>query len=209
MWICQRITSNDYNFNIVSKDPYQDIQDKELLLRFRHTQNNEWLGVLLQRYTLLLYGVCMKYLQDEDDAKDCVQQIFLKVIQEVPKYEIAYFKSWLYMVAKNQCLTVLRNRKNKNIVELTDQNGTFLQDANQMHASPETEVSEEHLNEALKELNKEQYECITLFYLKKLSYQQVSEVTGYPILKVKSHIQNGKRNLRITIEKMSKNYSQS
>ncbi|MCH5689163.1 sigma-70 family RNA polymerase sigma factor [Niabella sp. W65] len=95
----------------MGKDKYQDISDKDLLQRFWQTQNNEWLGILLQRYTLLLFGVCMKYLKDENDARDCVQQIFLKVIQEAGKYKIDYFKSWLYMVAKNQCLTLLRDKK--------------------------------------------------------------------------------------------------
>ncbi|WP_315817406.1 RNA polymerase sigma factor [Paraflavitalea speifideaquila] len=81
-------------------DQYAHITDQELLDRFYADHNNYWLGVLLQRYTLLLLGVCMKYLKNEEEAKDSVQQIFLKAITELHKYRVEYFKSWLYMVAK-------------------------------------------------------------------------------------------------------------
>ena len=78
--------------------------DQEILENYYTRHDNEWLGVLLERYTLLLLGVCMKYLKNEEEAKDSVQQIYLKVIQELQKYKVEYFKSWLYMVAKNHCL---------------------------------------------------------------------------------------------------------
>ena len=76
----------------------------------------------MPRYTLLLLGVCMKYLKNEEEAKDCVQQIFLKVITELKKYRVEYFKSWLYMVAKNHCLMKIRDRHGKMPVELTERN---------------------------------------------------------------------------------------
>ncbi|GAB3425110.1 RNA polymerase sigma factor [Niabella aquatica] len=186
----------------MSKELYKDINDAELLQRFWQTQNNEWLGILLQRYTLLLFGVCMKYLKDENDARDCVQQIFLKVIQEVSKYKIDYFKSWLYMVAKNQCLTLLRNKKGKIPVALTETSGQVAYEQQNQEEQPE--ITGDILEDALNGLNEEQYKCVTLFYLQKNSYQQISEVTGYSLLKVKSYIQNGKRNLRLMIEKKIK-----
>jgi RNA polymerase sigma-70 factor (ECF subfamily) len=188
----------------VGKDKYQDISDKDLLQRFWQTQNNEWLGIILQRYTLLLFGVCMKYLKDENDARDCVQQIFLKVIQEAGKYKIDYFKSWLYMVAKNQCLTLLRDKKGKAPLELNDNNSQLAEDAEVLMDNGSPVVSDEMLQVALQELNEEQYKCVTLFYLKKRSYQEISEITGYPMLKVKSYIQNGKRNLKLNIQRKIK-----
>src|SRR6476646_297552 len=87
------------------------IGDKELLDRFYGDHDNKWLGILLPRYTLLLLGVCMKYLKNEEDAKDSVQQIFLKVIGELHKYKVEYFKSWIYMIAKNHCLMKLRYKE--------------------------------------------------------------------------------------------------
>jgi RNA polymerase sigma-70 factor (ECF subfamily) len=62
----------------------------------------------------------------------------------------------------------------------------------------------ETMEEALKELNQEQRQCVTLFYLERRSYQEIHEITGFTLLQVKSYIQNGKRNLRILIEKKMK-----
>ena len=84
--------------------------DQDLLEKFRQSGDNSWLGILLERYTLLLFGVCMKYLKNEEGAKDAVQQIFLKVITELPKYKVDYFKSWLYTIARNYCLMKIRDK---------------------------------------------------------------------------------------------------
>jgi len=183
---------------------YQHITDQELLDRFYQDRDNEWLGVLLERYTLLLLGVCMKYLRNEEQAKDSVQQIFLKVIQELQKYRVDYFKSWLYMVAKNHCLMILRDRQGKLTSELTEK----LASAAQEEAGHPSLQQDEHtlslVETALQELNPEQQQCVTLFYLHKKSYQQISEATGFSMLQVKSYIQNGKRNLRILVERKLK-----
>ncbi|MBC7947123.1 MAG: sigma-70 family RNA polymerase sigma factor [Chitinophagaceae bacterium] len=180
---------------------YAHITDQELLAKFHADHNNEWLGILLERYTLLLLGVCMKYLKNEDDAKDSVQQIFLKVIQELHKYKVEYFKSWVYMVAKNYCLMKLRDKQGKLATSLNEN----------IHSTPDEELDKqvflqndktlEVMEEALGELNAEQKQCVTLFYLQKKSYQEINELTGFSMLQVKSYIQNGKRNLRISIER--------
>jgi len=159
------------------------------------------LGILLQRYTLLLLGVCMKYLKNEDDAKDSVQQIFLKVIQELQKYKVEYFKSWLYMVAKNHCLMKLRDRQSKIPVELTERLTAAPEEITDRQALMHNDLTMEVMETSLKELNPEQQQCVTLFYLEKKSYQEITVITGFSILQVKSYIQNGKRNLRILIEK--------
>ena len=88
------INQNTY-FSLVNAGKYDHMTDNELLAKYHIAQDNRWLGILLQRYTLLLFGVCMKYLKNEDDAKDSVQQIFLKVIQELQKYKVEFFKAWL------------------------------------------------------------------------------------------------------------------
>src|SRR5438128_10464261 len=100
-------------------EKHADLSDQQLLELFYRDGNTEWLGILLQRYTLLLLGVCMKYLKNEEEAKDCVQQVFLKVITELHKYKVDYFKSWLYMVARNACLMKLRD-KGKRPLEMNE-----------------------------------------------------------------------------------------
>jgi RNA polymerase sigma-70 factor (ECF subfamily) len=182
---------------------YDHISDQDLLAYYYADGNQEWIGVLLQRYTLLLLGVCMKYLKNETEAKDCVQHIFLKVLTEAPKYKIDYFKSWLYMVAKNHCLMKLRDRGGKATKELTDYN-IPVQEANKQDLL-QHEQTYDYLEEAIGELNEEQRTCVSLFYLQKKSYQQIAEITGYSQMQVKSYIQNGKRNLKIILERKLKN----
>jgi RNA polymerase sigma factor (sigma-70 family) len=185
---------------------YDHITDTELLELYYADKSQEWVGILLERYTLLLLGVCMKYLKDENEAKDCVQQIFLKVLTEVGKYRIDYFKSWLYMVAKNHCLMRLRDRGSKMGKELNDNHAIALEsDRQELIANEKTY---DLLEESLQELSEEQRQCVILFYLKKNSYQQISEKTGYSPMQVKSYIQNGKRNLKLLLDKKIKQRSE-
>jgi RNA polymerase sigma factor (sigma-70 family) len=173
------------------------LTDQEILRHFYADHNNEWLGPLLERYTLLLYGVSMKYLKNPEEARDAVQQIFLKAITELHKYEVSYFSSWLYMIAKNHCLMLLRSQRRGIPVE-------SLKDPVVLSEDPDLLKSEnllKNLEEALQHLNPEQKTCIRLFYLHKKSYQTISAETGYNLLQVKSYIQNGKRNLRLLLEK--------
>ena len=176
------------------------IEDKELLERFYSDHNNEWLGILLPRYTLLLFGVCMKYLKNEEDAKDCVQQIFLKAINELHKYKVEYFKSWIYMIAKNHCLMKLRD-KGKYSIEITERMASKPDTAEDKNILIEKDNTLSEMQSALQQLNHEQQLCVTLFYLQKRSYTEIAAETGYSMMQVKSNIQNGKRNLRLLLEK--------
>jgi RNA polymerase sigma factor (sigma-70 family) len=178
---------------------YNDTSDNELLQKFYTDHDNEWLGILLPRYTLLLLGVCMKYLKNEEDAKDCVQQIFLKILSELHKYKVEYFKSWIYMIAKNHCLMKLRE-KGKVPLELNEQVISIKDETEEKISLIAKDVLLNKMMAAIKNLNAEQQQCVSLFYLDKKSYSEVSEITGFTIMQVKSHIQNGKRNLRIMIE---------
>jgi len=188
----------------VNADKYKHITDQQLLENFYTDRDNEWLGVLLTRYTLLLLGVCMKYLKNEEEAKDCVQQIFLKAITELHKYKVDYFKSWIYMVAKNHCLMKIRDSHGKMPVELTERYMSATEEETDQKTLLQNDYTIELMTEALKELSSEQQQCVTLFYLQKKSYQEISEETGFTMMQVKSYIQNGKRNLRLLIEKKLK-----
>ncbi len=196
-----RIIENEISyFHPVNPKLDKHISDQELLERFYADRDNQWLGILLERYTLLLLGVCMKYLKNEELARDSVQQIFLKAITELQKYQVEYFKSWIYMVAKNHCLMQLRDKPGKNTIEVKDSIPAETDETDKERLLL-NEKTYEYMGEALKELNADQQLCVTLFYMEKKSYQQITEQTGYSMMQVKSHIQNGKRNMRILIEK--------
>lgn len=177
-------------------EKYNDITDAELLQNFYRDHDNKWLGILLPRYTLLLLGVCMKYLKNEEDARDCVQQIFLKIINELHKYKVDYFKSWIYMIAKNHCLMKLRDQK-KSPVELNEQITPSENVDIDITDQKEKDALLQKMEMAIKQLNAEQQQCVNLFYLQKKSYAEIAETTGFTMLQVKSHLQNGKRNLKL------------
>ena len=174
-------------------DKLTHITDQELLDRFYRDHDNIWLGTLFERYTLLLFGLCMKYLKNEEEARDAVQQVFLKAITELHKYNVQYFKSWLYMVAKNHCLMKLREKQGKIATEIHEDLLTDENDAIAIGELIEKDRRLELMTDSMEELNNEQKQCVTLFYLEKKSYQQIVEVTGYSLMQVKSYIQNGKR----------------
>ena len=176
--------------------------DEELLRQYRTTANNEWLGFLLQRYTVLLLGVAMKYLKDKEQAADAVQQVFMKVLTALPKGEIQNFKGWLYILMRNHCFQQLRDKKYVQGEEaLADRTAPELPDV-------QTLVEQEHeiyrMREALGQLEDGQRICISLFYLEKKTYQQIMEEKGFSFMQVKSHIQNGKRRLKYIMEAKNK-----
>jgi RNA polymerase sigma factor (sigma-70 family) len=182
----------------LTEKEFKHTSDQDLLEQYYDRRDNRLLGVLLQRYTLLLLGVCMKYLKNEEAAKDAVQQIFLKVIHELQRYRVQYLKSWLYMIARNYCLMQLRRHEVKNISELKD---TIAEEDFSLQHATEKEKLLTLVEASMEELNADQKTCITLFYLDKQSYQQISEKTGFNLMQVKSYIQNGKRNLKLLVER--------
>jgi len=181
-------------------DRYAHLTDQELLEKFYTERDNHWIGIVLQRYTLLLFGVSMKYLKNEAEAQDAVQQIFLKAITELNKYKVEYFKSWLYMVCKNYCLMKIRDRQGKRPSEIRESMVLIAEENNTDYLLDKDRVLD-IMEMTLEELNPEQKDCIKLFYLEKQSYQEISERTGFSLMQVKSYIQNGKRNLKILLEK--------
>ena len=183
-------------------DKFDHITDTELLAKFYADGSNEWLGILLQRYTLLLLGTCMKYLKSEEAAKDSVQQIFLKAITELQKYKVVYFKSWLYMVARNHCLMQLRD---KNIFVTPDDEKHLQAEELNTEEIRDKEKTLSLIESSIVELNEEKRTCVILFYLQKKTYNEIAASTGYSVMQVKSHIQNGKRNLKIMVEKKMNN----
>ena len=170
--------------------------DARLLHLYATTGNLEYLGDLYDRYTHLVYGVCLKYLQDEEASKDAVMQVFEKLTVSLRNVEVQNFKSWLYTVVKNHCLMQLRRQKRYHHTDLLALEGV---------ADEATEEVEEDrwllIERGIETLSSEQQQCVRLFYLEQKSYQEVASLTGYELKKVKSHLQNGKRNLKIFVEK--------
>lgn len=146
-----------------------------------------------------MFGTCLKYLQNKDDVEDCVMDIFQKLPSLLETHQIQYFKSWLFMVTKNECLMRLRKQKNKSLpIELMQIEENDVQSAINEKIALDQQI--DRLNDAIQELNEEQKKCIQLFYLEKKCYQEIADELNLSVNKVKSAIQNGKRNLKIKLQ---------
>jgi len=176
--------------------------DEELLTRFRDTGSLDTLGELYSRYMHLVYGVALRYLEERSDAQDAVMQIFEKLITDLPRFEVQHFKSWLYVLVKNHCFMELRSRKSsQKQLEGIKNEPQFMESAGEMHPMDRGDQSmEEALKACIEQLKDEQRACIELFYYEKHCYQEIAGKLGMEEKKVKSHLQNGKRNLKICLE---------
>jgi len=186
--------------------------DEELLAKYRREGDIEILGQLYEKYMHLVYGVCLKYLEEREWAKDEVMNIFTKLVTAVPQQEIGNFKTWLYVVTKNHCLMLLRSRKSEvaHAEAMMNDPVFFMENSSGMHPMGKDEGIDsddlsgedgmKRLEECIERLREEQRNCIRLFFYEGCSYRQISEKLGVDETKVKSYIQNGKRNLKMCIE---------
>ena len=176
--------------------------DAELIDRYKNSGDKYYAGELFQRYSHLVFGVCMKYLKNEEDSRDAVMNIFEKLLVDLLRYKVDYFKTWIYTVAKNHCFMVLRWSKSKSLaVENNDLE--FMEFSSLTHLNEESDISEasfEKLEECIEKLIEAQKVCVQLFYIEEKCYKDVSKETGFEMNKVKSYLQNGKRNLKLCME---------
>lgn len=182
----------------------KELSDRDLQMQFHSTGNLDILGELYSRHMPLIYGVCLKYLKNREDSKDAVMQIFEKLIKDLPDYEILNFNSWLYVLSKNYCLMQLRSRqaKDKKMKIFQNESKNFMEFEEFLHPLDETEAeNNKALNDCIQKLKNEQKICIELFYFNNKSYREIMELQGFDENKVKSLIQNAKRNLKICLEK--------
>jgi RNA polymerase sigma-70 factor (ECF subfamily) len=177
--------------------------DEDLLEEFSRTGDLATLGELYSDYMHLVYGVCLRYLRNRDESKDAVMQIFEKLIIEIPKQRIENFRSWLHTVTKNYCLMKLRSDKTKQekFNALIDDAAFFMETNSILHPIDENEPDQEKaLADCIGKLKREQKECIEQFYYGNSCYQEIAENMGLDEKKVKSHLQNAKRNLKLCLE---------
>ncbi len=182
---------------------FNELSDDQLIARYLSEKELEILGTLYQRYIHLVYGVCLKYFKNREESKDAVIQIFEKLLVEIEKHNIVTFRSWLYVLTKHHCMRQLQKEssKKKKLQQFSAEQ--FMEST--IELSPLDEEPEKDRSDALKKciekLKNEQRQCIELFYFQEKCYNDISKLLDIPVNKVKSNIQNGKRNLKICLEK--------
>lgn len=185
--------------------------DAEFVVAYKATGDLELLGELYERYMDMVYAVCFKYLRDEEESKDAVMQLFEQLISDLHRHDIQHFKSWLYSVARNHCLMHLRSKESalqKVSVNEHDPDDERLQERYLTVVTDDEDAdlafNLSQMNGCMATLPADQRICLDLFYLQQKSYVEVADITGFNLKQVKSYLQNGRRNLKICMEKHSK-----
>lgn len=179
------------------------LTDQQLINSFRKERDTSALGTLYLRYTELVYGVCLKYFGQPDLAQDAVMDIYEHINRKLPDHEVDNFPAWLYMVSKNHCLQALRKKSNSLTVSLDDpvmQNGKDWHQEDEQFELHLPEDAADQLHDCIRQLPEKQSECIRMFYFEKKSYAEIAELLALPMDTVRSHIQNGRRNLKKCME---------
>ncbi|MEC5147588.1 sigma-70 family RNA polymerase sigma factor [Chitinophaga sp. 212800010-3] len=187
--------------SFIRQNIMQDADDAYLIGEYKSTGKLDFLAALYQRYMSLVYGVCLKYF-DEEASKDAVMQIFEELIGKVKQHEVQNFKSWLHVLTRNHCLMKLRAMKNKESRQVSIDDHPIVENGETGHHENGMSLEDnlQSMEKCLETLPEEQKRSVDLFYLQEKSYREVSVITGYEMNKVKSYIQNGKRNLKICME---------
>lgn len=177
-----------------------DDSDEGLLSQFKESGSQQVLARLYTRYTDIVYGLCMKYLKDQDAAKDAVMDIYQELLAKLPNNDVENFRGWLYVVAKNHCLMHLRKAQKNITVEFSP---SFMQSEDFSHLDSVLNRENDfiRLENCIEKLPEEQRKGIKMFYLENKCYNEIAEITGYEWGKVRSLIQNGRRNLKICMER--------
>ena len=173
--------------------------DQELVNQYKQDGDIRILGELYQRYMDLIYAVCLKYLKEPAEAQDAVMGIFEELVTKLRKHEVNYFKGWLYTVAKNHCLMALRSKKQIPFAQMTE----FMQLAENPHLENviEKELNLNRLSKCIEGLSPDQKHTVQLFYLEEKSYKEIAGITQTEWNKVRSLVQNARRNLKICMDK--------
>ena len=169
---------------------------------YKKTHDKQYVGELFRRYGAVVYGVCLKYLKDVAKSQDMSMQVFEKLMTQLITKEVLNFRAWLHVVTKNECLMLLRKAGRHHERSLED-SAELVQDDSGLAEKQLSEIRLEQMEVALQQLKPEQKQCIELFYIQEKCYQDVAKATGFSMKQVKSYIQNGKRNLRLILERDS------
>jgi RNA polymerase sigma factor (sigma-70 family) len=174
--------------------------DKELVAAFKQSGDSNYLSTLYQRYMDLVFGVCLKYFKDAERCKDAVMDIYEELNTKLKLHEVDNFKGWLHVLARNYCLMQLRSPRN---MKTTEFQGDFMHFGENTHLNGEALEKEQNfvkLEDCLKTLTEEQQQSVQLFYLENKCYNEIAAITGYDWNKVRSYIQNGRRNLKLCMD---------
>jgi RNA polymerase sigma factor (sigma-70 family) len=178
----------------------QHKSDEELLAEYVGGDSPQALGQLYERYMPMVYGVCLKILKDAGKAEDAVMAIYEELPRKAREHQVESFRGWLYVLARNHCLMEWRKAQRRPTDHYAPED-MARHDAVEAAFEYELPQGASSLERCLAALVEQQRQCVTWFYYEDKSYKEIADLLAEELGKVRSHIQNGRRNLRICLEK--------
>lgn len=183
------------------------VNDEDLLLQYKQSGDKDLFADLFKKHVTTVYGTCLFYLQDKDEAQDATMVLFEKLMLDISTREINNFKAWLSFVVRNHCISLIRKNKTtsknkKSYYEFEMEETSY--EAEEKIQSVSDDALLQEMKNCLPRLKDKQRICVERFYLQNKSYQDIADETGYSLNEIKSHIQNGKRNLKLMIEEQTR-----
>jgi RNA polymerase sigma-70 factor (ECF subfamily) len=159
--------------------------DQELIQLYLKGREDA-LELLIRKYLKPIYGYVFRFVQNQQDAEDLTQEIFLKMWRNLKKFKKGKsFKSWLFKIAKNTCFDFLRKKKGNLALNL--ENLDILADfAPSLIEEVEKENWIEKIKKGIEKLPLKMQKVLDLYYNLGLNFREISEVLGEPVNTIKS-----------------------
>ncbi|GHV81578.1 RNA polymerase subunit sigma-24 [Spirochaetia bacterium] len=175
----------------------QAIDDDQMTVARVVAGHKDQFRLLVRRHERAVYGMGISFFRNAEDAADFTQEVFLKAFRNLAYFEgRSRFSTWLYKIAYNTAVnSVTRKREYRSLAE-EDQ----VIDGDTPERSLLRAAAKEAVLDALTELPDRYRICVDLFFFYDRSYQEIEEVTGFPVNTIKSHVFRAKKLLRDKLE---------
>jgi RNA polymerase sigma-70 factor, ECF subfamily len=157
---------------------------------------------LMSSYKQRIFALGMSFFKNEADADDFVQDVFIKAYTHINSFKgNSLFSTWLIRIGYNTAINSVNRRKE--YLPLVDEEIIV-----STESSPEERqirlVTKEAVHEALNELPEKYAVCLDMYFSYDIPYMEISEITGFPVNTIKSHIFRAKKILRNKLEELVK-----
>ena len=183
----------------------KNLTDSELIQRHLSSQNQVWYSQLYRRYASKVFGKCISILRDEGMARDATQDIFIKILLNLAKFnEQSSFSTWVYSITYNYCIDLIRKRKKDALL--------FTEDMNRMGGldveTPDSvllEMKTEHLQQVLDELPVGDRAILLMKYQDDLSIRDIAGALNKTESAIKMQIMRAKGKAHAVYETLFSN----
>jgi len=172
---------------------FMEISDKQLVSNYLKGDEKS-LEILIKRYLNPIYSFVYYYINNQEEAEDITQEVFIKVWRNLKKFDRSKsFKTWIFSIAKNTCIDNARkkqkeipfskfeNKNGKNMVSETIIDKSLLPN-NILEKKDIIKL----LNSKIKKLSKKYRQVLILKHNEGLTFQEISDILKEPLNTIKS-----------------------